>query len=144
MKILLIRHASAEPASPLGDAARGLDAEGREKFRKQARKLAKQFSVRCIVTSPLVRAVQTAEILAEASEAAEVIVRGELAGSTRDLVRLVGEFSSGTALVGHNPTMSEAARELTGDSELVDMRKGCGLAITTYRNKWEILWRTDR
>ena len=143
MKILLVRHASAEENHSLGDAARGLDAEGREKFRKRARKLAKNFSIKRIVVSPLVRAVQTAEILAEASDALEVIVRGELAGSERDLIRLLGEFSSGTALVGHNPSMSDAARQITGNSELPDMKKGCGWVVEKGGEHWEITWRSD-
>ena len=143
MKILLVRHASAEDSHPLGDAARGLDKAGRKQFRKAARKLAKELEVRRIVTSPLVRAVQTAEILAEAAEVLEVIVRGELAGSARDVARLVDQFPSGTALVGHNPSLTEAAQQLTGDSELVDMKKGCGLAVKKGSEHWEILWRTD-
>jgi phosphohistidine phosphatase len=143
MKILLVRHASAQDNHPLGDAARGLDAEGRAKFRKRASKLAKNFSIKRIVTSPLVRAVQTAEILAEASEAIEVIVRGELAGAASDIVRVLDEFSSGTALVGHNPSMTEAARQITGNSELPDMKKGCGWAVEKTGKNWEVTWRSD-
>lgn len=143
MKLLLVRHANAEDRHPLGDAARGLDEAGRKQFRKQARKLAKEFEVERIVTSPLVRAVQTAEILAEATEALEVIVRGELAGSARDILKLLDQFPTGTALVGHNPSLSDAARQLTRDADVVDMKKGCGLAVKKSGDTWEILWRTD-
>jgi phosphohistidine phosphatase len=143
MKLLLVRHASAEDSHPLGDEARALDEAGRKQFRKQARKLAKEFEVKRIVTSPLVRAVQTAEILAEVAEVLEVIVRGELAGNARDILKLVDQFRSGTALVGHNPSLSDAARLLTRDSEVVDMKKGCGMAVEKVGEGWEILWRTD-
>ncbi len=66
MPLLLVRHAVAEDAHPLGDEARALTAEGRAAFRAHARKLARLTPMTGIVTSPLVRAVQTAELLAEA------------------------------------------------------------------------------
>src|SRR5262249_13562177 len=105
-EILFVRHARAEAEHPLGDAARGLDEKGRRQFREHAPKLAKKFRVKTIVTSPLVRAVQTAEILASAGDALEVAVRGELARTAREVAALADESASGSALVGHNPSMS--------------------------------------
>ena len=142
-EILFVRHARAEDQHPLGDAARGLDQKGRRQFHEQAPRLAKKFQIKKIVTSPLVRAAQTAEILAGASDALEVDVRGELARTARDVAELAAESASGSALVGHNPSLSDAVRILTGDTEVPELKKGCGLALSRHGDRWKILWRTD-
>jgi phosphohistidine phosphatase len=65
MELYLIRHGIAEDKQPdIKDEERSLTKEGRQKTEKVAQKIKKlglQFEV--IVTSPLVRARQTAEIL---------------------------------------------------------------------------------
>ena len=76
MRILLVRHGQAvEEAPGLGDTGRWLTQKGRKLTRKVARWLAKGGKRRParIWTSPLVRAVETAEILA-----AEAGYRGEV------------------------------------------------------------------
>ena len=140
MKILLVRHGSAQGSHPLGDAARGLASDGRRRFRELARDFAAHFSVERIVTSPLARAVQTAEILAAAAGVDEVIVRGELAGSPREILRLLDELPAGTALVGHNPSLSDVGRQMTGNSQLADLRPGGGFIVEKRDDAWTIVW----
>src|SRR5881628_2985392 len=85
MDILLIRHGHAVDDAPgLGDAGRWLSAKGRKVTRKVARWLAKNRKRRPVTiwTSPLVRAVQTAEITA-----AEAAIKGE--------VKAISELSPG-------------------------------------------------
>ena len=65
--IYLVRHGKAEDNHPLGDEARGLTAEGRREFRELMQEIAGKLDLRGIATSPLVRAVQTAELMAEAT-----------------------------------------------------------------------------
>ena len=65
MELYLIRHGIAEEHQPgLKDEERQLTPEGREKTEKIAQRLVKlSFNFDLILTSPLVRAYQTAEIL---------------------------------------------------------------------------------
>src|SRR5262245_37803816 len=83
MEILLIRHGQAVDEAPgLGDGGRWLTAKGRKVTRKVARWVAKGGRRRplSICSSPLVRAVQTAEILAaEAGFKGEVRMLAQLA-----------------------------------------------------------------
>src|SRR3954469_9879140 len=124
----LVRHGAAEDRHALGDDARALTAEGRIEFRKLARELDSELSLTAIATSPLVRAVQTAEILAEACGVRRVVVRGELGvgGATAGgIERLLRELGAGWALVGHNPSMGEALARLLGlDEGVTRFRKG--------------------
>ncbi len=66
MKLVLVRHAPAEERAPAGsDEERRLTAHGRRGMRAAAKGLKSLIpDVRLIATSPLVRARQTAEILA--------------------------------------------------------------------------------
>ncbi len=101
----------AEDDNPLGDEARALTPEGRAAFRQHARKLARLTPLTGIVTSPLVRAVQTAEILAEALGLERVEVHPALLPRPRAhkrILSLAHELGPGWALVGHNPSLERA------------------------------------
>lgn len=114
MLVYLCRHAEAEPGDL--DEERELTAGGRD----QARELAAQLSAlpeppRIVLASPLVRARQTAEAIAEAC-GAEVRVEPELApgASAEGLRRAVECLSGPVATVGHQPDCSEIALAETG------------------------------
>jgi phosphohistidine phosphatase len=67
MPILLVRHGEAVPAGEHGDDPRYLTERGREETRSVGALLRGEgLAPRAFVTSPLVRAVQTAELLAAA------------------------------------------------------------------------------
>ena len=81
MELLVIRHAKAEDhGHPGGDGARALVAKGFEQSAKLGR-LLKRVNRRpdVVLTSPLVRARQTAETLCEAAEMPGPVVQGWLA-----------------------------------------------------------------
>jgi phosphohistidine phosphatase len=145
--ILLVRHARAEESHPLGDAARGLDSKGRLAFRKHARKLAEDTRLVGIATSPLVRAVQTAEILADAFGLPEVMIdralvpgaRSEGAEATR-ILQLARELGEGWALVGHNPGFSAAAAKALGRPAPIRVRKGAAVALIPDGDNWKFAW----
>ena len=143
MEILLIRHAQAVDEAPgLGDAGRWVTAKGRKLTRKVARWLAKSNKRRpaAIWTSPLVRAVQTAEILA-----AEVGFKGELQACAQlspghdpgELIKLLGteglvDVTRPLALIGHEPSLSLIATALLGDIGLSAFKKSGVLGL-----RWE-------
>jgi phosphohistidine phosphatase len=141
MMILLFRHGHAIDETPgLGDAARSLSGKGRKTTRKVARWLARRdrkLRPTDIWTSPLVRAVQTAEIAAEALGLSdEVTVHAELqpGSNADDLMRKLAEHR-GTGplmLVGHEPDLSVVAALLLGERSYPGLKKSGILAI-----EWE-------
>ena len=80
IRVFLVRHGIAADAAPgQPDESRPLTAKGRRRFRRTARAFARLGErVDKLITSPLVRAVQTAEILARALRQDEVGVLEEL------------------------------------------------------------------
>ena len=80
MEIYVVRHGIAVPSEAgIPDRFRPLTSKGRRRFRRTARRFARLGrELDLILTSPLVRAVQTAEILVGAVKNAEVAVLEEL------------------------------------------------------------------
>lgn len=108
-RFYLVRHAEAEP-SPGDDAARRLTPAGRARFAAHAASLAGRMRVALVLTSPLVRARETAALLAAASGAPVEEEPGLAPGasSAQELLALARRRGDGVALVGHNPEMAEA------------------------------------
>ncbi|WP_433928004.1 phosphohistidine phosphatase SixA [Sorangium cellulosum] len=138
MEILIIRHGQAVDDAPdLGDAGRWLTGKGRKVTRRVAKWLAKQKD-RCpavIWTSPLVRSVQTAEIIAEAAELTdEVSVVAELSPSrdTAEILRLLAQHQGAQplALVGHEPSLSALVTSLVGDIGWTGLKKSGVVAVS--------------
>jgi phosphohistidine phosphatase len=114
MLLFLVRHAHAEKGEP--DDLRPLSERGREEARVVALQLAAHDTPPTIVvTSPLLRARQTAEPIAHAS-GAELRIDERLApGLTPDaLVAALDDEEGPVAVVGHQPDFSEIAFALTG------------------------------
>lgn len=126
MQLYLVRHGAAQDTAPGGDRQRALTAEGRAQLRGVAERLATEKETpQEIWSSPLVRAAQTAEILAAGLrlsapvETAEELAPGAQAALV--LARLSAKPDAARiALVGHEPDLSTLARALTG-------REGGGL-----------------
>ncbi len=119
IRVYLVRHGIAADA-PAGepDESRPLTAKGRKRFRKAARAFARLGEeIDALFTSPLVRSVQTAEILARAIRRDEVSVLEELRPGT-PVSRLLATLAShgpearAVALVGHDPQMSHLVAAL--------------------------------
>lgn len=111
MELLLVRHAIAVErgsGSYPDDRARPLTPEGRKRMAEVAAGLARLFQPDAILTSPILRARQTAEILAKTCRAPvsglDSLGNGDhaatLDGAKRRAVDRV-------ALVGHEPWMGE-------------------------------------
>ena len=122
MELLIVRHGQAvDEAAGLGDEGRFLTGKGRKQTRDVAKWLARKDD-RCPIevwTSPLVRAVQTAEILADrAGLRDEVMAVAELSPgreATEMPARLTGYAARGPlALVGHEPGLSALVAALLG------------------------------
>lgn len=150
MKLYVMRHGPAEDAAPSGrDGDRALTPSGRERVRNVAKALADHGEEPFfIITSPLVRALQTAEIVAsvtglgdrvrdtnkarEAGATGTVEVRREMApgGDALDLVaRLVREGKKRVMLVGHEPDLSFLVGELVGSPPASGMQKAMVVGV---------------
>ncbi|MFS8885377.1 phosphohistidine phosphatase SixA [Synechococcus sp. H70.2] len=107
-----VRHGIAEEPQPgREDTLRALTDEGRKRCRKIARQLKSMgWKWDLLLSSPLVRARQTAEIFLDENLAEDLEVFEPLApgGSFADLVRWQTERGSFTSLavVGHQPDLS--------------------------------------
>lgn len=118
MKLYFLRHGEAEPGGSISDHERQLTAKGEERVAAAAEVLvALGINPLTIFSSPRVRALQTAEIVANALEQ-PVHVREEVNfGFDLDAIEtLLNHVPAGSDVmfVGHEPTFSLAIGELTG------------------------------
>jgi phosphohistidine phosphatase len=122
--IYLLRHGAAEPHDG-DDAARRLTAEGERQSEAAGRALAALGArIDACLTSPKVRAADTARLACRAL-GVEPEVAGELNGGGFDSDGLAAGRGD-VLLVGHNPDFSDEVARLTGAR--AKLRKG-GLAI---------------
>ena len=129
---LLVRHAAAHERGPEwpDDRVRPLTPGGRRRFERVARGLASLgTTVDAILTSPLLRARQTAEVLAGALPGPPPIIEIDILSPGHDaptmaraLVR--GHHPARLVLVGHEPGLGELASLLLGLGRPLVFRKG--------------------
>ena len=135
MVLYIFRHGIAGPAPPgQGDAARTLTSEGIDQLKRQARTLERAgFRMDRLLTSPLVRARQTADLLAPAfgvSPETDTLLQP---GCTfDDATELLARYPQAVRvmLVGHQPDLGRLARVLTGSN--AKMRTGMMAVIDVH------------
>ncbi|HEY3267180.1 MAG TPA: phosphohistidine phosphatase SixA [Armatimonadota bacterium] len=145
MKLYVLRHGKAGAGLPWPeDYHRPLTEEGRAEMRRIAKRLrALDIAPQAIITSPLVRAKETAEIVAQELGLGKVLrVDDRLACGARP-----GDFQSAVAglnsamVVGHEPDLSALVAWLSGAT--AEMKKG-GLAAVECTavepNNGTLLW----
>jgi phosphohistidine phosphatase len=131
LRLFFLRHGLADRDQFEGpdDAMRPLVAEGRRRMRVTAEFLARlDLRIDLILTSPLVRAVQTAEIVAARLGLDEAMHVDDRLGPGCDLAALAAILAGlpddhrRLLLVGHEPSFSTLVAELTGCA--VPLKKG--------------------
>jgi len=133
MQLFILRHATAiphgTPGYPTDD--RPLTEEGIEKFISCAKAIniiAGRFDI--IISSPLVRALHTAKILAEHTMySKEVIVTDHLLPGSpqRSLFTFLKQFNNSDkiCITGHEPQLGYIASMLIGqDESVIELKKG--------------------
>ena len=132
MHVYLLRHGIAEDEQPgITDADRSLTPDGRRKLRHVLKSVAEAGSKpTLILTSPLKRAYQTAEIAATTLgyegelHKTRVLMPGATAEQVWDEIRL-HKSEEGLMLVGHNPLFDALGPFLLGSPTLqMDFKKG--------------------
>jgi phosphohistidine phosphatase len=115
----LLRHAEAAEGRP--DESRPLTPRGTEQARIAGLALVRLgVTLDNCLSSPKRRALETAQLACEPL-GVEIITESAIAGSTYDPDRLAAGLGE-TMLVGHNPSISNVLRDMTGAR--VHMRKG--------------------
>jgi len=154
MKLYLVRHAIAENRSPdhEDDSLRPLTEKGKEKMERIASGL-KKLGVEpdLIVSSPYVRASQTASILAKALKYKEELIYSDFLVPMGEPDDMIGEINEKYSvdelmLVGHEPSMSMLTSVLlAGDPNIsINFKKGgvCYLSVDDlhYNRKAVLEW----
>ena len=125
--LFLVRHAKSSRDDPtLPDKERPLNDRGRRDAPKMGERLAKRdVKPDLILSSPAVRALATAQIVAKKLDYAikDIVVDERLYGADPndrlDVIRELGEKPKRVMLFGHNPEFAELAHRLS--NEITDM-----------------------
>jgi len=148
-----MRHANAglRKANPLLDAKRGLVKDGKDQCILMARVLsALKVQIDAVVSSPLKRALQTAQFVAtELGYETRIEINPALApeGTYTDFQALVASHSSveGILVVGHNPNLIQFLGKLvTGNGGAsLRLRKGAIARVDLDRHPAQLQWLID-
>lgn len=137
MILYVMRHAEAvEGSDTLQDGWRYLTEKGRataEKMRSSIARIGPK--PRLTITSPLTRAVQTAEIVAVKACRKNVVVASELLLPGADISELITYLKGCTdakrvLVVGHEPQLGSVVALLLGrENETISLKKGACVAL---------------
>lgn len=145
MRIYFLRHGEADwPAWQAPDGERPLTDRGIKELRVVAAGIAElKLEIGAILTSPLRRAAQTAEIVAKAlgMQAATESVLAPGFSSSLLLALIEKHGSRDLLLVGHEPDFSAAIRALTGgDVKMAKAGFACVEIVYPQTTAGELLW----
>jgi phosphohistidine phosphatase len=113
VRVILVRHAEAAPGDP--DAQRPLTAAGRDAAKALAALLAAE-EPSVVLTSPLLRARETATPIAEAAGVTvEVDHRLAPGAGVEELREVVAGRGEPVVVVGHQPDCGDIVLALTGE-----------------------------
>lgn len=141
MDVYILRHGKAEDAvAGMADADRRLTKKGREDIAAAGRWMAAQgIRFDLIAASPLARAQETAEIIADCIGKRDVLVSWKVlapGGNPDTVCRLLGKHTDNNAilLVGHEPLLSAlVSRIITGGEDAaIAMTKGSLARIRNF------------
>ena len=154
-ELYIMRHGLAVARGSVGfadDAQRPLQPEGKEKMREIAEGLKRVgLELDWVVSSPLVRAVETAQIIAESlasSAAVDVCDAMGPGGSHEEVIAFLAKRPGRTRVlvVGHEPDLSELAARLIGAGSHANLgfKKGgcCMISFEEFppRSPGQLTW----
>ena len=131
-ELYVIRHGLAEERGDAwpDDSKRPLTDEGMSRIRKAARALARiGVTIEVVLTSPLVRARQTAEQLAAGLDPRPSMVNVDSLAPDGSYAAVIADLEKHgrkcrIALVGHEPMIGELAARFIGSRHPIEFRKG--------------------
>jgi phosphohistidine phosphatase len=115
MLLYVVRHAEAAPGEP--DELRALTPAGREQAQALAERLVRDGTrLDAVLSSPLLRARETAAAIAKELGVVVQVDEGLAPGATAASVRAaIAGRGEAVAIVGHQPDCSELVSELSGE-----------------------------
>jgi phosphohistidine phosphatase len=143
MKLYIMRHAEAvEGSETLPDEWRYLTGKGRATAEKMSSSIAKYGpKTRLTISSPLTRAVQTAEIFAQKACRRNVVIASILLTPEGDIAELVTflrgiKDATRVMLVGHEPQLGALVATLLGcEDKQISLKKGACVALELAADK---------
>ena len=136
-QLWFLRHGEAEPHDARPDADRRLTERGEEQSRAAGRALAAlSVPFQLVLSSPRVRALDTARLACEAIDNDRILIDDSLSSDfdvadALELAAAAGEDKR-VLFVGHNPDFEQVVHDLTRGE--VDLKKG-GIAGVRMRTK---------
>lgn len=147
MQVFLIRHAEAVAETvTVRDPHRNLSLHGRAQARALGERMRWHDCIPTHVwTSPLVRAVQTAELVCadlHSKLAVESVPALAPDGAPRDVVAAIRALPphSGVMIVGHEPSLSAIGALLVGDPGFAALAKAEAVRILDGAVRWRFAW----
>lgn len=152
LELYLVRHGIAAERGEAypDDSTRPLTTQGIARLRKEGKGLdALGVSLDLIITSPLVRAKQTADVLSESLKGHPPITTTDAlapAGTPAAVFQELGRHmrKGRIALVGHEPNLGELAARLIGARHPLEFKKGgmCRIDFTVFPPKGtgQLVW----
>jgi len=148
--VFLIRHATAiDETLAVRDPNRHLTVDGRKEARSLGDRLRwHDCAPTHVWSSPLVRAIQTAELVA-LTLGIETIVESvpELApeGHPREVAAALAKLPDDALVMvfGHEPTLSAIGAILTGDPDFPSIAKAEAVRIHHGRVRWRFAWNAE-
>jgi phosphohistidine phosphatase len=139
-EVYLVRHAEAGAGVGGKDVDRKLTERGRAGFERLLASLGPALHVKRVLSSPFLRAQETAEMLGRAAgapvEPSDDLASGHASG--REMLALARQAGPGAALVGHNPEIAEAIALASGSPSPVP--PGTIAALDLSRPRPRLLW----
>ena len=151
MQIVFFRHGEAEEATELrDDEARSLTERGCKRTKKMTKVITKLIPSKCriqIWSSPLIRAIQTAEIVAECI-GIKIKINNAISNGDFEALRLnLAQCHKDDCIiiVGHQPFLGEWTGQLTGVRPIFRKSAAAGIhyetpADSTQEIQQELLW----
>jgi len=140
-QLWFLRHGEAEPHGARPDPERRLTPRGEEQSRAAGRALAALgLNFQLVVTSPRVRALDTARLACEALGVEPVVDEALSSGfdvdAALELAYAAGEDKR-VLFVGHNPDFVEIVGDLTGAE--IELKKGGIAAVRRHGRRGELI-----
>ncbi len=147
MKVYLVRHGKAKKSAPGGDSKRPLNKTGRDEVSRMASFLGRSIRVPRIVHSGLIRATQTAMILADILGQGQMVEESTIPIGPMDDVatfaKVLNTIEDDVMVVGHNPFMGDLVSYLTTGDEEADVcyfETGAVACLEKNGDEWELQW----
>ena len=143
MRVYLVRHAEAELGSP--DQLRPLTAQGRQDALSLAKRLSSHhLKINAIHHSKLLRAKQTAEVMAETLAVNCLIESDGLAPNDKVIFwfKQLNQSADDMMLVGHMPFMSLLVEHLTDHQDTVIFNSPQMVCLERSESEeWQLMWK---